>query len=231
MKRAAQLVCQHLERISGKLLEDFPLIFRAHARRRHGVYALYRKDRLYYVGLASNLRARLHHHLRDRHAGRWDRFSIYFTIGGDHLRELESLVIRIASPKGNRQKGRFPRSQDLRRVLRREIAQFQRIERETLFGVSEKKLRRAAHRIVEGAGRRATLAEYIKGPFRIRWNYKGRVHRARVRRDGRIRLRGKLYTSPSKAAEAIAHHGVDGWYVWRYERAPGDWVLLNELRK
>lgn len=231
MKRKTNLVCQHLENISGKLLEKFPLLFRAHARRRHGVYALYRKNRLYYVGLASNLRSRVRRHLQDRHAGAWDRFSIYFTIGDDHLRELESLAIRIASPKGNRQKGRFPKSQDLRRVLRQEIAEFQRIERDTLFEVSEKKLQRIARRIVEG--RTPVLSEHAqnRGPMRIRWRYKGRLYRARVRQDGRIRLRGKLYTSPSKAAEAIAHHGVDGWYVWRYERAPGDWVLLNELRR
>ena len=39
-------------------------------KRRAGVYALYRKqEKLYYVGLASNLMGRSKAHLRDRHTG------------------------------------------------------------------------------------------------------------------------------------------------------------------
>lgn len=87
-----------------------------------------------YVGLASNLRSRLNSHLRDRHADTWDRFSIHLTVGDEHLRELESLVMRIATPKGNKQKGKFSRSEDLRRRFRRQVAQYQRIELERLFG-------------------------------------------------------------------------------------------------
>jgi hypothetical protein len=64
-------------------------------RRRQGVYALYRRKKTYYVGLASNLRSRLVHHLKDRHGDSWDRFSGYFTIGDTHLKELESLNLRI----------------------------------------------------------------------------------------------------------------------------------------
>ena len=33
-------------------------------QQRHGAYALYRKNRLYYVGLASNLCSGLAHHLK-----------------------------------------------------------------------------------------------------------------------------------------------------------------------
>jgi hypothetical protein len=58
-------------------------------RGRNGVCA-YRKGKLYYSGLASDLRGRLRWHLRDRHAQRWDTFSVYLTIGDKHLRELES---------------------------------------------------------------------------------------------------------------------------------------------
>lgn len=229
MRRPTRLVSQYLENISRHILEKYPRQIRSHIRRRHGIYALYRKNRLCYVGLASNLRSRLRHHLRDRHAEKWDRFSVYFTIGGDHLRVLESLVIRIASPRENRQKGRLAGSQDLMRVLRRQIRQFHRHEESGLFSASERESQKGAQ--IEGEGRRATLAPYVTRPMRVRWRYKGRLYKARVRRDGRIRFRGKLYTSPSKAAQTVTRHGVDGWYAWRYERAPGDWVLLNELRK
>ena len=51
-----QLVCQHLENIFRKALENYQKIIKDFVKGRHGVYALYKKGRLYYVGLASNLR-------------------------------------------------------------------------------------------------------------------------------------------------------------------------------
>ena len=62
--QTAQLVCQHLERVSRKALEEYQRLIQNYVRRRRGIYALYRGDRLYYVGLASNLGSRLKHHLR-----------------------------------------------------------------------------------------------------------------------------------------------------------------------
>ena len=95
MSKRSPLVSQHLENISREALEKYQSIIRRHVRRRQGVYALYRRGKLYYVGLASNLRSRLAHHLRDRHQSSWDRFSVYLTIGDSHLKELESLVLRV----------------------------------------------------------------------------------------------------------------------------------------
>ena len=59
MAKQRQLVSQYLESISGTALDKYQRIIREYVRRRHGIYALYRRDRLYYVGLASNLRNRL----------------------------------------------------------------------------------------------------------------------------------------------------------------------------
>ncbi len=42
-----------------------------------GVYALYKKDKLYCVGLATNLRTRVKQHLKDRHRQKWDKFSLF----------------------------------------------------------------------------------------------------------------------------------------------------------
>ncbi|MBI3696535.1 MAG: hypothetical protein HY238_17055 [Acidobacteria bacterium] len=56
--------------------------------------------------------------------------------------------------------------------------------------------------------------------------------RARVRRDGRIRFARKAYFSPSAAGSAaLRGRPCNGWVFWQYERAPGDWVPLDELRK
>ncbi len=227
-----QLVCQHLERISRRALEDYQEVIRKFVRGRHGVYALYRKERLYYVGLASNLRSRLKHHLRDRHAQTWDRFSVYLTIGDQHLRELEALLLRITRPPGNRVAGKFTRSEDLRRILRRRVRQAQQSELEALLcGDTEKKPPSHQHAGRVTSGRMPVLATYITCGLKLRFRYKGTLYTARVRPDGRIRYGGKPFNSPSLAASAITRRPMNGWTTWSYERAPGDWVLLDQLRK
>ena len=109
-RRREALVTQHLENVSREVLERYQQLAQDFIRGRHGVYALYRRGKLYYVGLATNLRGRLKSHLRDRHGESWDRFSVYLTIGDQHMRELEALMLRISKPKGNKVKGRFARS-------------------------------------------------------------------------------------------------------------------------
>ena len=59
MAKATQIVCQHLENISRTALEEYQDSIRQYIRGRHGVYALFRRGKLHYVGLARNLRVRL----------------------------------------------------------------------------------------------------------------------------------------------------------------------------
>jgi len=49
MKKRVQLVCQHLENISREALEKHQKIIRRYVGDRHGVYALYRQNKLYYA--------------------------------------------------------------------------------------------------------------------------------------------------------------------------------------
>ncbi len=77
MPNQKPLVCKHLENISGDVLSQYRNVIRDYVKGQHGIYALYQKNRLQYVGLASNLRQRLGHHLKDRLAGTWD--SLAFT--------------------------------------------------------------------------------------------------------------------------------------------------------
>ena len=58
-RRREALVHQHLENISRELLEQHPDVVQDFIGRNTGIYALYRRDRLYYVGLATALRGRL----------------------------------------------------------------------------------------------------------------------------------------------------------------------------
>jgi hypothetical protein len=134
MSKEKQLVSQYLENIAREALEKYHNIVRNYVRDRQGVYALFRRGKLYYVGLAHNLRSRLQTHLRDHHADSWDRFSVYLTIGDAHLKELESLVLRIIKPKGNKLKGKFLRAENLRRKFTFDIQQSQKSELISMIG-------------------------------------------------------------------------------------------------
>jgi len=227
MGRIPQLVCQHLENISGDVLEDYQKIIREYVSRRQGVYALYDGYDLYYVGLASNLSTRLKAHLGDKHAGKWDRFSVYLTIGDNHLRELETLILRVVKPKpeGNAKSGKFARSEDLLTRLVEDIKRENHERLDHIVGKTEDTL------LLVLPGRMPPLCPYVKKVFRLRGQSKGKTFQASVRDDGAIRFRGKVYVSPSAAARAATRYPVDGWLFWKYERAPGDWVPLDELRK
>jgi hypothetical protein len=231
MAGRSSLVCQHLENISRDVLEEYQDVIRQYVRDRQGVYALYRRGKLYYVGLARNLRMRLAHHLRDRHGDSWDRFSVYLTIGDSHLRELESLILRIVKPKGNKQKGKFAKSEDLKHRFGKDVRTRHRQQYDRIFG----RIRVAPHvrsKRVSLKGRVPALAKYIKGPMTLRARYKGRLLKARVSPDGRIRFAKVIYSSPSLAGKAACKRvSCNGWTFWQYERAPGDWVVLDKLRK
>jgi hypothetical protein len=227
MPKNPQLVCQHLENISGDVLEEYQDIIREYVSRRQGVYALYHDDELYYVGLASDLSSRLKAHLGDKHGGQWNRFSVYLTIGDRHLRELEALILRVVKPmpEGNSKIGKFARSEDLCARLAKDIRQRNREKLDHIVGRSEATI----HMILPG--RMPPLLPYVKKVFTLRGRSKGKTFNASVRDDGTIRLQGKVYASPSAAAVAATKYPVDGWWFWKYERAPGDWVQLDELRK
>ena len=68
-----------------------------------GIYAMYRKDKLYYVGLTTNLFGRLKtHRIRDRHAGKWDEFIIFRIKKVNYLKDIETLLTHLVNVKGNR---------------------------------------------------------------------------------------------------------------------------------
>lgn len=230
MARQAQLVCQHLENISSEALDKYQDIVRNYVRGRQGVYALYRRTKLYYVGLASNLRNRLKHHLRDRHKGIWDRFSVYLTIGDSHLKELESLILRTVKPRGNTQTGKFIKSENLRGRLARDLRRKNREEINWLIGRTTTPVRRRLRRKPSRNGQ-PVLAAYFSRSTRLRAAYRGKVVKARIRKNGLIRYKNKDYRSPSLAGSAVVKRSCNGWTFWRYERAPGDWVPLDELRR
>jgi len=230
-KRA--LVSQYLERVSHEALELYRDVLKEYTRHRDGVYALYRADRLYYVGLARDLRKRVNQHLKDHHKGAWDRFSMYLTIGDDHIRELESLVLRIVRPKGNKQVGKFARAVDLQRTLRQKAKQKSQQKIDEIFSRKVLDKRANAVRALPDEGKRPVLAGFGIRPTRLRGTFKGKKCLARVLKNGTITVKGQRFNSPSMAARhAIGQmRAINGWWFWHYERAPNDWVRLRELRR
>jgi hypothetical protein len=233
-KKRTVLVSEYLERISREVFSDFAKQLTGLTGKSHGVYALYKKNRLYYVGLATDLRKRIDRHLKDRHAGKWDRFSLYVIKKAGYIKELETLILRITDPTGTRVKGRLPNAKNLKPKLHFEIKTEQERRRRLLVGSKkritvERKGRRK--NIAIKTGRQPSLAPYTKKRFKIRANYKGKMYEASVRSDGTINYNGEIFNSPSMAGKAIKGRSTHGWLFWRYRNRKGDWVLIDKLRK
>ena len=233
VRKTQPLVVGYLERVSSKVFLDYSKQITELVGRKHGVYALYKGKRLYYVGLATNLRNRIKQHLRDKHSGKWDKFSLYLVRQAEQIREIESLILRIADPTGNATKGKLPRAENLRNVLLSDIKKEQEKHIARLFGLkhSIKKERRKKVVKKRKAPFKPALAPYVKERFPIRATNKGKTYKARVRKDGKIYYDGEIYYSPSLAGKAALGRAVSGWYFWKYKNKKGEWVKLTELRK
>ena len=85
-----------------------------------GIYALYNNDKLAYVGLATRLYGRMVGHLR-RKKLKWNNFSIFVVKNIKYLRDIETAVVRIAKPKGNKIEGRVPQQNYLKKILKEKI--------------------------------------------------------------------------------------------------------------
>ncbi|PKL90772.1 MAG: hypothetical protein CVV21_11505 [Candidatus Goldiibacteriota bacterium HGW-Goldbacteria-1] len=228
-----RLVCEYLEFISIEIFNKYRDIIKNYIQDKPGIYSLYKDNKLVYVGLASNMINRLKTHRKDKHAEKWDRFSIYLTATNEHLKELESLLLRVAEPKRNSQSGKLSKALDLERKLRKDMSDYQRKEREYIFKGIHADSEEIADEVV-GKSRTPSMLKYLhKGQkgFKIRLVYKGKTHYARVDKKGNIKLNGKVYTSPSFAGNSIRHNATNGWDCWEYEKRPGKWVKIDELRK
>ena len=223
------LLLGHLEGISWKVLQEYHELVRSLIRGKSGIYALYRGRNIYYVGLATNLMGRLKIHLRDRHHGSWDRFSVYLTGTDEHIRELEALVLRIVNPAGNRVTGRLKASRNLHPVLNELAKGADADRRASLLGgavAARRRRRKATHFIGASA-----LAGVSDRRIALRARYRGQLIKATLLTDGTIRLRSTVYPSPSAAAKAIKNRATNGWTFWLFRNPDREWVPLSSLRR
>jgi len=231
-RRARPIVVGHLEKISSGVFERYPEQITGLTEGTQGVYALYRRQKLYYIGLASDLKRRIKWHLKDKHKGKWDRFSLYIIRKTDHIREVESVVVRIAEPSGNQQRGRLRGSKNLVRKLDAAIKERQKEERENLFG--QRRSARKKRKKAKGKAKRGErpLKGLLRDYQRIYANYKGKAYKAKVLPSGSIKFNDKIYNTPTGAARDIIDRGaVNGWNFWDYKDKAGNLVPLQKLRK
>jgi hypothetical protein len=137
--------------------------------------------------------------------------------------------------KGNVVKGKFLKSEDIRRRLRRELRDHHRHQDDLILGSCaaepdtdpDDRPTRATPN-----GRQPILARYVKARMPLRAKYKGKWLKASVRKNGLINFGRKIFTSPSRAGQAATKRvSCNGWKFWTYEQSPGGWVLLENLRK
>jgi len=89
-----------------------------------GIYALYKGRKLYYVGIAINLLNRVDWHTKDKHRNKWDKVSFFVIDKHRYSKDIETVILRIANPKGNGTRGKFEghfELQDKLNKIRREM--------------------------------------------------------------------------------------------------------------
>ena len=228
-RKSDSIVSAYLERVSGLVLERHPKVIGSLIQGRSGIYALYKGDRLYYIGLAGNLRSRVKMHLKDRHTRKWDRFSVYLTTLRDHIKPLESLMLRVALPAGNRVRGKLARAANMSSSIAKLIRDENADSLARLLGGNIARRRRRA----KTRSRRGTLplAGLSDRRIPLRAVSKGKTYRATLRKDGQIGYGGRLYSSPATVTKAVLRRPGNGWNFWRYRKGPRNWVRLRELKR
>ena len=226
----------HLEKVSSTVFERYLNEITSLISGNQGVYSLYSRHKLYYIGLASNLKWRIRHHLKDKHSGKWDRFSLYVIRKEDHIREIEALLVRIAGPAGNSQKGKLNKSLNLLPKLKREVKKKQEAERKKLFEErTGNKKKKATKKKTETKSVTKKVGRPLKGLLAgkmIYVNYKGIKYKAWVFNNGRIKYDGQIYDSPSTVGSVIrGGKSTNGWRFWKYKNKSGELVYLSKLRK
>lgn len=116
------------KRLSSDLLDDplFRNSLKNTLKGYAGIYGLYRGQKLYYTGLTGNLLARIKWHQKDRHKNKWDHFVIFRIQRIRYLKDIETLILHLVEPPGNRVKGKLPKDADLNRILRTTLSEYRK---------------------------------------------------------------------------------------------------------
>lgn len=232
-----------LEKISKEIFEKYPSALSDLIGTSHGVYALYDEDKLYYVGKASDLKRRIKQHLKDRHFAQWTHFSLFLTSKSAHIVDIESVLIAMANPRGNKAKPKGTADAKLRKELEALVKKRQEEERKMLFGskkLSSKSKVNSKSKRQKSKIKHPSLANMFSSARPLLIKHKGKEYRASLLTSGKIRYGGVLYDAPSSAAGAVfagirdanewMSKCINGWRYWYVKKENGNWVKLSELR-
>ncbi len=222
------LVNSQLENISQSVLIDHRDSVRALIKGKFGIYALYRGEKLYYVGLASNLMSRLRQHLNDKHKRKWNRFSVYLVNEQKHVKDLETLFLRILRPDGNSVKGKFKGAANLRKDLNRNLKEQDEKRRAELLGGHV--ARRLRNKVAKSGRGQVVVSGLVRRKTKVKAWYKQYEYTAYILRDGTIDYGGKIFSSPSSAAQHITKRATNGWRFWYYSKNR-EWHPISQFRK
>jgi hypothetical protein len=112
-----------LENIPPESFEFLEEVINDMMKGKPGIYALYDNKKLYYVGLSYYLKERVEEHTRDRHAKKWNKFSIYIFRRKKFVKDVETILLRVIDPPGNTVKGKIPKLNSLQKVLKKAAKQ------------------------------------------------------------------------------------------------------------
>lgn len=221
-RKPRSLVTQRLEKVSKDVFRKYNKQITDLVGSSPGIYALYDENELYYVGKSTDLKKRVKQHLKDRHLASWSHFSLYLVRNAEHIHEIESLLVRISNPKGNRVVPKGKSSGELLRKLKTMVKQKQKEDFDTMFGAKAAKKKKGnsqTGRTLEGLVSKRTLLYHT---------YKGKDHTAHLLPNGTVKYANKTYTSLSGAAKAVVNRNANGWSFWYIKDLNGDWVRVKD---
>lgn len=202
------IITKKLQNVNVAALKQLPFILTALLGSQSGIYVLYKKDTLYYIGKAVDLQRRLVQHLRDHHQKKWDTFSLFVVKNRKHIGDLESLLITICEPKGNKSHPRGE-AQDLRKEFLTRIDEYHAKEKALILNSEPCKKKR-----------NITL-------FRT---YKGKKYTATYDCvNCSVRYNKIIYSSPSAAGYAITGKPCNGLLFWKVKNKKGKEMPLKKL--
>lgn len=225
-QKSTSLVLKKLERVSKEVFKQHYELITQLVGNSPGIYALYDENELYYVGKSIDLKKRVKQHLKDRHLASWSHFSLYLARDEDHIHEIESLLIRVANPKGNRNVPKGKSSGQMLTQLQQMVKQKQKDNYDMMFGITPK----GAKKKIEAISR--NIEGLVSKRTQIYRSYKGKEYKAFLYPNGTIRLGNASYNSPSGAAQSVVERGaVNGWNFWYIKDSEGDWVRLSQFAR
>lgn len=225
-RKTRSLVTEKLELVSKEVFVNHRDLIIELVGDSPGIYALYDEGELYYVGKSIDLKKRVNQHLKDRHKASWTHFSLYLVRNAEHIHEIESLLIRISNPKGNKVIPKGKSSGPMLKKLKIMVRKKQNEAFENMFG------NRSKSKSKKNNKKSSTILNLVTKKTPIFKTYKGKEYRAILTPAGKIILKGKSFSSPTAAAKTIVDRSsVNGWRFWFLKDSNGNIVQLDSIRK